>query len=162
MKILLIPILFICFNSFAVEEMTGSWRFLEAIENPNPEYGNQPFPESILIELTGENEGTLTVKLPAQSKPKTYSFSNTVLKNPKTVQTYYEHKENPYSHNEEAITSYSAGTLTVQLTWTSITNPEKIPRESSYHFTLDETGFLLFIRNNNDGVQFKARYSLQE
>ena len=133
---------------------------MKVIENPNPEYGNQPFPESIVIEFTEENKGKLTIKLSAQSKAKVYQFSHTVLENPETIQTYYNGK---YSLKEKATTLYSEGSLSVQLIWTEITDSEKAVDypPSSYLFTLDETGLLLFTRINGKAAVFKAHYSLE-
>ena len=190
--LLLISIFLISFNCFATNKTAGTWNFLETIENPNPDFGNQPFPESVVIKFTGDSEGTLTVKIPAQAEPKTYLFSNTMLKNSETIQKYYEGTDNPYAHKEEATTSYSKDVFDIQLTWTELTCAEwrnlfqhtlvhsTCPKTTDEDLNLDEdkvqaptkakssyTFFLKgaelhFTRVNSKGMVFKASYSLQE
>ena len=189
--LLLILISFICFNSFATDEMGGTWNFLEVINSSYPEAGLKPFPENIIIEFTGEDEGKLTIKLPAQSEPKSYLFSKTLVKTSTTFQTYYPETDKKYSLKEEATISYSEGVLNVQLTWTQPTCEERkeilqdIPENSvcmevrigtdttqpiiatgSYIFTLNGE-YLHFERTNDHKSQniktaFSANYSLQE
>ena len=165
MKILLIPIFLISLNCFAVDEVQGTWNFLEVISNPFPEEGLKPFPKSIVIEFIGENEGKLTIQLRAQSKLKIYLFSKTHPKKSKTVQTYYEGTQHEYSNREEATISYSEGILSIQLKWAKITDAKEeamhpVVATGSYTFVPSEKG-LLFTRTNTYQSRksvFKALY----
>ncbi len=136
MKILLISILFISFNCFAIEEIEGDWELLTVIESPLPEHNTAPFPESIRIEFTGEDEGKLTMKLPAQSKLKIYDFSKTSVTTSTTFQTYNSDTEDAYSLKEQSTTSYSEGILSVQLTWFQPTCEERIEQGISKENTV--------------------------
>ena len=105
------------------------------VESPLPTHDTAPFPKNITIEFTGEDEGKLTIKLPMQSKVKTYDFSKTVTTST-TFQTYKPDTKEPYSLKEEATTSYSEGLLNVQLTWTRPTCEERIEQGISKEGTV--------------------------
>lgn len=104
------------------------------IESPLSAHDTTPFPKNITIEFTGEDEGKLTIKLPMQSKVKTYDFSKTVTAST-TFQTYNPDEE-PYALKEESTTSYSEGVLSVRLTWTQPTCEERIEQGISKEGTV--------------------------
>ena len=189
MKILLLSsIFFIHFNNFAINKTEGTWIFQEITEISNKEAGLQPFPQNITIESINEDEGKIMILLPTQSKPKIYSFSQNLVKNSTTFQTYHSDTENEYILKEEVTTSYSDNILSIQLTWSQPTCEERLeflPDTSvcleiksgtedteqsnviatgSYIITLDGE-ILHFTRNHKNQYAedvFKARYFLQE
>ena len=140
----------------------GTWKLVAVTANPNPEFGLQPFPEDITITSMGKSEGTLTIKLPAQSGVKIYPFSQTQSKIKKSVQTYYVDTEHEFTHREIATTSCSGNTLQVDLIWKNMDEEETaLGTTSSYTLVLNGVE-LNFTRINEEQKAFKALYLLQQ
>jgi hypothetical protein len=134
MKLLLTLTFFLSLNCFSIEPIEGSWQLLTVVESPLSAHDTTPFPKSITIEFTGEGEGKLTIKLPTQSKVKTYDFSKTVTTST-TFQTYNPDEE-PYALKEETTTAYLEGILNVQLTWIQPTCEERMEQGISKENTV--------------------------
>ena len=122
-----------------------NWKLQEVTLNTDL----RPFPESVAVEFTNENEqeGKLVIKLRSQNEPKIYSFSRSHLIPNPSVQDY-----DGYSLQEDAHVFFLGNTLKVDLKWGRL-KEDQIEGDiilGSYEFVLNDEQ-LNFKRTNGTG-----------